>query len=157
MNQEDGVSIPAKAPVYPIFPRFLGEYTDPREKLLGLIAYGLYEEARREWVDAFNIREKRYPSAEEVKGYEGSWTASRLDGLKNAAVQLLASYADVIATHVEVQTLRDAQRRGFARELGRWLVGAAVFTLLCVGLFIALGRSGIDIIGTLQGFARPAG
>jgi hypothetical protein len=81
-------SAPPAAPVDPIFPRFFDEQYDPQKKLLGLIAYGLYEEARREWADTFKRREDRYPSVDELKAYEGSWTASRLDGLKNAAVQI---------------------------------------------------------------------
>ena len=48
------------APVDPVFPRFFKEGEEQQPKLVGLIAYGLYEEARREWVDAFKGREGRY-------------------------------------------------------------------------------------------------
>jgi hypothetical protein len=149
-NQRDA----QRAPVDPIFPKFRGEEADPRERLLGLIAYGLYQEALREWVDGFRQREKRFPSAEELKGYEGSWTASRLDGLKNAAVQILASYADVIATQVELQTLREARRRGFFSDVARWLFSAVLFMGLSAGLVILLSHFGVNIINIVQEFIR---
>jgi hypothetical protein len=147
-------SAPPAAPVDPIFPRFFDEQYDPQKKLLGLIAYGLYEEARREWADTFKRREDRYPSVEELKAYEGSWTASRLDGLKNAAVQILASYADVIATEVQTQTLRDALRRGFFRDVGRWLFSALLFLMLAAGVLVALNRLGVDVAAAFQSILR---
>src|SRR5215210_5930383 len=96
------------APVDPVFPRFFNEGEEQQPKLVGLIAYGLYEEARREWVGTFKGREGRYPTSEELRTYEGSWTSSRLEGLKNAAVQILASYADSVSREIENQTLRGA-------------------------------------------------
>src|SRR5918993_5304758 len=96
------------SPVDPVFPRFFTNGEEPQHKLVGLIAYGLYEEARREWVDAFKSREGRYPMPEELRSYETSWTSSRLDGLKNAAVQILASYADTVSIYVENQALQRA-------------------------------------------------
>ena len=157
MNEASLQPPQAKPPIDPIFPRFFKEGEEPQQKLIGLIAYGLYEEARREWADGFRRREGRYPSEEEARAYEQSWTASRLDGLKNAAVQVLASYADTVATQVETQTLRRALRGGFFRSVGRWLFSAIVFTAVAVGILIALSRSGVDLVGTFQDLARPAG
>jgi len=77
-------------PANPVFPRFFnGE--EPQQKVVGLIGYGLYEEARREWVDEFKGRGGRYPWPAELRAYETSWTSSRLEGLKNAGVQIVAS------------------------------------------------------------------
>jgi hypothetical protein len=119
-------------PVDPVFPRFFRNGEEPQNKLVGLIAYGLYEEARREWVDDFKGREKRFPLAEELRPYESSWTASSLDGLKNAAVQILASYADTLAREVENQALRGALRGSFVGSVVRWLVSAVLFSAAVV-------------------------
>ncbi|MFL5226699.1 MAG: hypothetical protein ACJ8C7_00280 [Microvirga sp.] len=78
-------------PADPVFPRFFKNGEEPQHKLVGLIGYGLYEEARREWVDEFKGREGRYPTPAELRAYETSWTSSRLEGLKNAGVQIVAS------------------------------------------------------------------
>src|SRR4051812_49493972 len=93
MNDQPVEPAPQRAPVDPIFPRFFKDGQDAQQKGLGLIAYGLYEEARRERADEFRAREGRYPSEYELRAYERSWSASRLDGLTNGAAQILASYA----------------------------------------------------------------
>jgi hypothetical protein len=157
MNDQPLEPAPQRAPVDPIFPRFFKDGQDAQQKVLGLIAYGLYEEARREWADDFRARDGRYPSEDELRGYERSWTASRLDGLKNGAAQILASYADTIAAHVETQTLRGALRGGFIRNVGLWLLSAVLFTLAALGFFVALSRAGVDPVGAFYGLARPPG
>ena len=75
----------------------------PEDKFLGFIAYGLYQEAKREWASDFQARERRYPGDEELSAYERSWTASRLEALKNAAAQLVTAYTDSMVTQVEKQ------------------------------------------------------
>jgi hypothetical protein len=98
----------AKSPLNPMFPQLVKEADTPEQKLIGFIAFGLYEEARREWASNFREREGRYPVETELRAYERSWTASRLDGLRNAAVQLVAAYADTVANQLEAEILRGA-------------------------------------------------
>jgi hypothetical protein len=143
------------APVDAIFPRFFKEGDEHQPKLLGMIAYGLYEEARREWVDTFKGREGRYPTQEELRAYETSWTSSRLEGLKNAAVQILASYADSISREIENQTLRRALRGGFLRSVVRWLFSAVLFVAAVLGGIVALSRAGIDPVDSYRALLRP--
>src|SRR5215204_3356306 len=95
----------------PVFPQLVQEAEAPEQKLIGFIAFGLYQEAKREWLSDFRNREGRYPHPEELLAYERSWTASRLEGLRNAAVQLVAAYADSVVSQVEVQILRDHPNR----------------------------------------------
>ena len=64
----------------PIFPRLV-KGDAAAEKLLGFIAYGLYQDAKREWISDFRAREKRYPLDEELLAYERSWTSSRCRSL----------------------------------------------------------------------------
>jgi hypothetical protein len=142
------------SPVDPVFPRFFRNGEEPQHKLVGLIAYGLYEEARREWVDDFKGREKRFPTPEELRAYESSWTVSRLDGLKNAAVQILASYADTLAREVENQALRGALRGGFVRSVVRWLFSAVLFSAAGLALIVALSRAGLDLGAAFQDLLR---
>jgi hypothetical protein len=156
MNEKVEVQAQDTAPVDPVFPRFFRDGEEPQPKLVGLIAYGLYEEARREWVDAFKGREGRFPLAEEVRAYENSWTASRLEGLKNAAVQVLASYADTLAREIENQALRRALRGSFFRSGWRWLVSAVLFAAVVLGVMVALNRAGIDPIATFQSLLHPS-
>src|SRR5215213_10216141 len=144
-----------RPPLDPMFPQLVKEADTPEQKLIGFIAYGLYEEARREWASDFRDREGRYPAENEVRAYERSWTASRLDGIRNAAVQLVAAYADTIANQLEAEILRRALKGRFWRSVGRWLFSALIYTLAILGTVLALGRSGIDPIRVIQDFAMP--
>jgi hypothetical protein len=146
----------AKAPLDPMFSQLVKEADTPEQKLIGFIAFGLYEEARREWVSDFREREGRYPVDTELRDYEKSWTASRLDGLRNAAIQLVAAYADMVATQLEADILRGAVKGRFWRGVGQWLFSAVLYTLTVLGTLVALSRSGLDPIKTIQDFATPA-
>jgi hypothetical protein len=141
--------------VDPVFPRFFRSGDEPRDRLVGLIAYGLYEEARREWVDDFKAREGRYPTAAELLSYQTSWTSSRLESLKNAGAQVFATYADSVAREIETQALRRALRGGFFRSVMRWLFSAIVFCAAVLGAMVALSRTGVDPVGPFLELLRP--
>ena len=60
----------ARPPLDPMFPQLVKEADSPEQKLIGFIAFGLYEEARREWASDFRDREGRYPVENEFRAYE---------------------------------------------------------------------------------------
>ena len=142
-----------RPPFDAIFPRLVKEES-PEAKLLGFIAYGLYLEAKREWVSDFQAREQRYPGDEELSTYERSWTPSRLEALENAAAQLVTAYTDSVVTQAEKHILRSALKGGFWRAVGRWVAGALLYTALLFALVVGLIKSGIDI-GTLNKMIGP--
>jgi small-conductance mechanosensitive channel len=142
------VEVP-KPPFDAIFPRLVNEAEGAEQKLIGFIAYGLYHEAQREWISDFRTREGRHPNDEELRGYERSWTPSRLEALQNAAVQAIAAYTDSIVSQAETQILRNALRGSISRAVWRWVAGALLYTLIVIGVVIALGRSGIDLSALL--------
>src|SRR5215217_8351536 len=107
---------PPRPALDPMFPQLVKEADTPEQRLIGFIAYGLYEEARREWASDFRDREGRYPVENELRAYERSWTASRLEGVRNAAVQLVAAYAAGIVSQMETEILRRALKGGFWRS-----------------------------------------
>ena len=144
-----------KPPFDPVFPRLVTEADGAAHKLIGFIAYGLYQEARREWISDFHAREKRYPSDEELRAYERSWTGSRLEALENAAAQVITAYTDSVVTQAEKQVLRTALKGRFWRGVWRWAVGALLYTLIMAGLALGLLRSGIDLIGFLTTASNP--
>jgi HlyD family secretion protein len=125
------------------------------QKLIGFIAYGLYHDAKREWISDFQTREGRYPHDEELREYERSWTASRLEGLKNAAVQSIAAYTDSVLAQAETQILRNALKGGVWRAVWCWLVSAMLYTLIVIGVIVIMARSGIDFVGLLERVITP--
>jgi hypothetical protein len=143
-----------KPPFDPIFPRLVKE-ENPGQKFLGFIAYGLYQEAKREWLSDFQARERRYPVDEELSAYERSWTASRLEALENAAAQLITAYTDSVVTQVEKQILRSALKGSFWRAVWRWVAGALFYTVLLFAFAIGLARSGFDLMGIVDKIITP--
>lgn len=154
-DQSPGQLEPGRPPLDPVFPKLISDADTPERKLVGFIAFGLFEEARREWASEFREREGRYPDEREVRAYERSWTASRLEGLRNAAVQLVAAYAEVVARQLETEVLRGALKGRFWRGVGVWLFSAVVFTVVVLGTVIALSRYGLDPIAVVLGLAAP--
>jgi hypothetical protein len=148
-HTEDG-----RPPFDAIFPQLVNK-DSPGQKLLGFIAYGLYQDAKREWISEFRHRETRYPVAEEVRAYERSWTASRLEALENAAAQLLTTYTDAVVIQAERQILYSALRGSYWRSVWRWVGGVLVYTLLLVASAVVLARSGIDLMTVLDTIIHP--
>ena len=144
-----------RSPLDPMFPQLVKEANSPEQKVIGFIAFGLYEEARREWASDFRDREGRYPVEDEFRAYERSWTASRLDAIRNAAVQVVAAYADTVSNQLEAVILRRALKGRFWRSVGRWLFSALIYTLAVLGTLVAVGRSGVDPIRMMQDFTTP--
>jgi hypothetical protein len=165
MDREEGVFVvtnePAqqieapKPPFDPVFARLVNEAEGTEQKLIGFIAYGLYHDAQREWISDFRSREGRCPQDEELREYKRSWTASRLEGLKNAAVQSITAYTDCVLSQVETQILRNALNGGIWRAVWCGLVGALLYTLMVIGLIVILARSGIDLKGLFESLTTP--
>jgi hypothetical protein len=145
-EQKTDLSVP---PFDPVYPRLVTEGGRPQEKILGLLAYGLYQEAKREWISDFFSRDKRYPNRDELRTYDLSWTTSRLEGLHNGAAQLIAAYTDTIVADTEREALRNALRGGFWRTVWRWVVGATLYTSIVVGLILGLNKWHIDWVSML--------
>jgi hypothetical protein len=165
MDREEGVFLVThesdqqieapKPPFDPAFPRLVHEAEGTEQKLIGFIAYGLYQDAKREWISDFRSREGRYPHDEELREYERSWTASRLEGLKNAAVQSIAAYTDSVLSQAETQILRNALNASVWRAVWCGLVGALLYTLIVIGFIVILARSGIDLKGLFERLTTP--
>src|SRR5215218_7993257 len=155
IDQAAQLSDPPRPALNPLFPQFVKEADTPEQKLIGFFAYGLYEEARREWASDFRAREGRHPAENALRANERSWTASRLGRIRTAAVQLVAAYADTVSNQIEAEILRRALKGRFWRSVGRWLFSAGIYTLALLGAVAALGRSGIDPIKVIQDLATP--
>lgn len=62
----------------------------------GFIAYGLYKQAKREWLIAFHSENQRSPSLKELNAYNKTWTDTSLQALRENAESALSAYADTI-------------------------------------------------------------
>jgi len=155
MEPNDAVAAPAAAaPVgyNPIFEKLVDG--DDDGQVLGIVAYGLYKIAKREWASEIARLQNRPPTQAELDAYIATWTPSQLENVKRNAAQVLSEYADSVISAEEPRILRDALRGSFWRGVWPSFTATLLYTLALIALAIVLARSGIDLIGILQ---RAAG
>jgi len=157
------------APYNPIFQTLVGGSRD----LEGLVAYGLYKIAKREYVEGYRRRHGKPPTPDVLDEYVNGWTESRIAGVQGQAKQALASFGEaVLEDAVEdirreaiegkieselaafQQKLDAARRSEFRRAVGYGIAAAFVYTLILIGIALILRTVGIDLLGALQAF-RP--
>ena len=102
----------------PIFEQLVDGDHDQESELIGIIAYGLYKQAKREWSSEIRSQKQRGPNNDELKAYVASWTDSRIDGLRTEAAEILASFSGYVIENERPNILKDALRGRFWR--GVW-------------------------------------
>lgn len=105
----------ADPPYNPIFEKMLEAAGDDR--LRGLVAYGLYKTAKREWARELQDREGRKPTDEELRAYIRHWTPTQMDNVQQMARQTLAEYAAAVIEAEEPRILRQALQGTFWRSV----------------------------------------
>jgi hypothetical protein len=73
-----------------IFERLVADQDD----LAGLVAYGLYQRRKRQWIDREQARKSCLPSEAEVRAYSGTFEDGALSSLKREAEQVLSAFAE---------------------------------------------------------------
>lgn len=131
----------------PIFERL---YDREGGRLAGFVAYGIYKIAKREW--AADIREQhgRAPNQDELKHYIGTWTLSRLDGLRQEADQALGRYAEEVVEEARPQILREALQGSFWRSVGASITAATLYTLILIALAVIAAVMGVDLLNAFK-------
>ncbi len=77
--------------------------------LVGMIAYALYKDSKRDWIRRFEDEEKRRPNLEETfSGYVRAQGEGELTRLRNQAEALLAAYSDVVLNRATPAIRREA-------------------------------------------------
>lgn len=133
----------------PIFERFVPP-DKADENVRGLIAYGLYKIAKREWTQRLQERTGRQPTSEERDAYIATWTDSRLRGLEQQADATLAAFAGTVIVEATPSIREDALRGTSGKSIGLSIAANAIYTLILIALALVLAWSGIDLIGLLQ-------
>lgn len=140
-----------------------GHQTD-EDLLVGVIAYGIYKEGKREWALEHWEREKRKPNEQELEAYIRTWTSSRLDGVREQAAQALASYANDVIDGVKPAIRENAVQGRISADLAEFkaaigltprrviesialsIMGAAIWTLILFLIVVTLKFAGVDIL-----------
>lgn len=154
MNESNNVSVSisrTKEDYNKIFEKFVGDIDNGNQaNLRGLLAYGLYKVAKREWVSAYRKKEGTPPSLEDLQRYAETWTQSQIESAFDRADQILAEYADVVVGSAEPLILKRALQGSFWRGVLQSITASFLYTLLLVGIATILAVAGVDIVSIFQ-------
>jgi len=119
----------------------------------GFIAYGLYKQAKREWLIDFHASNHRAPKAAEFAAYNACWTETSLQALRENAESALSAYADTI---VEVATPSiESEALKVGRPVWKDLVigamSAVTYSVLLLVAAYLIKVFGNDFADALQG------
>ena len=150
-------------------------YVDGDDDLIGLLAYGLYERQKRDWVVSHRRRHSgRNPSETELAAVTSNYlSADMRTTLRDRAAHVLSGYAETYVEALEPQiristlsseTLRQAReledsvrkRVGFWRQVRSGFVVALLLTLVFAAMLVGAILFGADIVEAVRSLNGPA-
>jgi hypothetical protein len=162
----------APATAQPRYNRIYESLVTADDDLVGMIAYALYKQSKREWLLSFEADNGVRPNVNDIDAYVRAQTQFELRRLRSQAESILSAYAavvvdaetpsireDAIESHVLDQvryTLNNVEKQGsFFRQLATGAIIALGYTIFLITVAIALKYAGIDLIGVIGNVGRP--
>ncbi|WP_174280367.1 hypothetical protein [Sphingomonas bacterium] len=115
------------------------------DEVRGLIAYGLYKIAKREWVQLTSANGKP-PTPAELKAYQETWTPANIASKRAEADQVLRSYSDEVVRQERPRIIEEALRGSFWNSVLVNIVSAFIYTLILIALVVVLKVAGVDLL-----------
>jgi hypothetical protein len=117
----------------------------------GYIAYGLYKNAKREWIRQFEAEKGRAPRPAEVQGYVDAYTAQMRDVFEAQAAGVLAQFAEGAVSDAKPGIVEHALKGTAWRSILQSILANAIYTLMLIVIVVILKRAGIDLISLASG------
>lgn len=117
----------------------------------GYIAYGLYKNAKREWIRQFEAEKGRAPRPAEVQGYVDAYTAQMRDVFEAQAAGVLAQFAEGAVSDAKPAIVEHALKGTAGRSILQSILANAIYTLILIVIVVILKRAGIDLISFASG------
>jgi hypothetical protein len=127
----------------PIYERFVDKAENP---VLGLVAYGLYKKAKREWSKNFVEQNGRQPTDPERLSYMSSLTDATVHAYNARATEVLASYAESVVNDATPRIREDALRGTFVKNVGVNISANIIYTILLIAFALILKFNGVDLL-----------
>ncbi len=119
----------------------------------GYIAYGLYKNAKREWVVGFKEANDREPTSEEVAAYVSAYTDQTIATYETQAAAVLAAFAEGAVADARADIVEEALRGSFWGSVWQSIFANALYTLALLALVLVLAFAGVDILGVYEKIA----
>lgn len=127
------------------------------DDLVGLLAYSMYKQRKRDWIIEFGKQQGRDPTADEARSFLiGETTSSRLNDYRQQSELILASYGDEIIKGARPSIEREAvagrieASLAWHKQVPGGIVAALSYTLILIALAIILRLAGVDLLGVLN-------
>lgn len=122
----------------------------------GFIAYGLYKQAKREWLLEHQARTGRAPTASELLAFSRQWSPTALQAFRETAESALSAYAQSVLEDQTPSIQRDAllQGRPLWKDVMIGVISALSYSIvLVVAAFLIkiFGNDFMDAINGLKG------
>ncbi|MBZ0258040.1 hypothetical protein K8I31_18390 [bacterium] len=125
--------------------------------LVGMIAYSLYKENKREWIIEFRSNHSRPPNKDEEKLFVESKTPKDIERYRLQSEQMLTAYAGYIldkstaeirekAINESVLSSVNKKIGGFWKQVFAGSVGAFFYSLLLLLIYLIINYIGVDLI-----------
>ncbi|MGV8838761.1 MAG: hypothetical protein ACWA6X_00505 [Bauldia sp.] len=161
--------VPAARPAMPrAYSRVYDHLVEGEDDVIGLIAYALYKQDKRDWFISWKRAHNAEPTADHVEAFvNGQMTTAQRERYRAAARQVLDSYAFValeaekplitqqaIAGRVETAVAKLERSRRWWRQFPGILLGGIIAAALVIGVVAALVAFDVDVAGYL-GYEAP--
>jgi hypothetical protein len=130
-----------------IFKRF---YDSEPDNVRGLVAYGLYKIAKREWTDEFYRTNGVPPERADVIRYTATWTAAMITGKQAEADDILRDYGRQLVAAAKPDIVETALKGTMLRSIGINVASAFLYTLILIGLVAVLHYAGVGLPSWLR-------
>ena len=144
------------APLYnPIYESFVSPDLPASEQLTGMVAYGLYKQAKREWTTTHFGRYGRKPTEAELAAYIDTWTPSMIENLRVQADGVVLAFGGSLVEQNAPAIREEALRGTTLKAVGISILSAFLYTLLLIALLIVLRVAGVDLLSILTAVSPP--
>lgn len=124
----------------------------------GFIAYGLYKQAKREWLLEHQARVGKPPTAVELRAFSRQWSPTALQAFRETAESALSAYAQSVLEEQTPSIQRDAllQGRPLWKDVLIGVISALTYSLVLVIAAFLIKIFGNDFLDALNGLrSRP--
>jgi hypothetical protein len=117
----------------------------------GFIAYGLYKQAKREWLAGHQTRVGRTPTQAELRSFSRQWTPTTLKVFRDKANSALFDYAQSVVQDETPLIERDALIRGrpLWKDVMIGVVSALTYSVILVIAAFLLSVFGNDFLDAI--------
>lgn len=119
----------------------------------GFIAYGLYKQAKREWILEHRNRVGRVPTGAELRAFSHQWSPTALQAFRETAESALSAYAQSVLEEQTPSIQRDAllQGRPLWKDVLIGVMSALTYSLVLVIAAFLIKVFGNDFLDAVNG------